>query len=188
MPRPPGGRTFAAMELRTRKTSEPVQLAQDSLGFVRRSCPQCARFFKVGAHKSEDLLVQSTFVSALQHANADELPGLPTRFCPYCGHQAQASAFLTEAQRGYIVGLAKELAGQVRYEQLRHAERHLDDNPYVTFVAVAPEAGELLAPPEPDDMAAAPLLCCGEDLKIKANWREPFFCHHCRAQHRAGGR
>jgi hypothetical protein len=159
-----------------------LDLAHDGRGFVRRGCPVCARHFKVRGQGGEERIVQRVFVTSLAHANVDELPQLPKRFCPYCGHTATADAFLTSAQRSYIEACARSMAGEVRYEQLKQVERHLDANPYITFVAVAPSDPPPDPPAEPDDMQQAPLLCCGEELKIKSSWRQTFFCHHCRAR------
>lgn len=161
-----------------------LQLSEDASGFVRRGCPACARAFKIPQQRSESALVQTAFVAAFQHANADELPPLPARHCPYCGATATADAFLTAAQRGYIQACAKAMAEQVRHEQLRYAERHLSQNPYVTYLAVAPPRMPPEPPPEPDDMRTTFLMCCGEELKLGTDWREEIFCHHCRSNQR----
>lgn len=162
---------------------ERVGLAQDRRGFMRRACPACARHFKVSARGGEDAGVQTVYLGALAHANVEELDGPPRRFCPYCGHAASADRFLTAAQRQYVEALAKATAGVMRYEQLKQVERGLDKNPYLTFVAIAPREGSPEQPPEPDDMQPTQLLCCGEELKLKTSWLQPFFCPHCRARH-----
>ena len=163
------------------RISQGVRLGQDSKGFVRRACPVCARHFKIIARAPESLVVHVVFSSLLAHANVDELAGLPLRWCPYCGHRAQADVFLTKPQRSYIEACARSVAGQVRFEQLRQATGRLRDNPYITFLAVRPAEPELDPPAEPDDMTAVFLLCCGEEMKIKPTWKEALLCHHCRA-------
>ncbi len=160
-----------------------LHLAEDARGFVRRACPACARHFKVGAQNGDESVIHAVFVVALDHANAEELPALPQRFCPYCGHAASADRFLTASQRQYVEACARTTAGMVRYEQLLEVERHLDENPYVTFIAVPPDEELPSLPPEPDDMQPAPLWCCGEELKLKSSWKQPFFCPQCRAKH-----
>ena len=165
---------------------ERLSLPEDASGFVRRACPVCSRPFKVRAGGAEEPILQAVFVHALAHANAEELSALPNRFCPYCGHQASAERFLTPAQRAYIEARAGAIAGQVRYEQLMEVERHLDDNPYLTFIAVPPAGAVSALPPEPDDLTAKPLLCCGGEIKLEPAWGQPFFCPHCRARHDLG--
>ncbi len=162
---------------------ERLRLAEDPAGFVRRACPACSRQFKMPARGADEPVLHAVFVLALAHANAQELPALPNRFCPYCGHAASAERFLTAAQREYVQARARATAGEVRYVQLKEVERHLDENPYLTFIPVPPEPAPGDLPPEPDDMEAAPLLCCGGELKLQASWRQPFFCPHCRARH-----
>jgi len=166
--------------------SQPLRLAVDSAGFVRRSCPVCTRDFKIGARPAENLLVQSVFSTALQHANLDELAALPTRYCPYCGHRASAEAFLTTPQRLYIEARAHSLARQLRFEQLRQAQHELGANPLLTFIAMRPAEAPLDPPTEPDDMNAVFFMCCGEDMKITSTWNESLLCHHCRASQRGG--
>lgn len=161
---------------------ERVRLANDVRGFARRACPVCTRVFKVRSGRSEDRLVQAVFVANLRHANAEELPGPPRRFCPYCAHAAPADAFLTTAQRAYIEAHAKWTAASVQQVQLRDVAR---GRCQPTFVPVAPSP-EVAAPPaEPDDLRSARVVCCAEELKLDGAWRGPFYCHHCRA--RQGG-
>lgn len=173
--------TFPSMAPHT-ATFAQVGLAADARGFVRRCCPQCRRHFKVGAAHAEELLVHAMLTRLVAHANAEEVPQPPRRFCPYCGHGAGGDVFLTPAQREYLEGWARALRRDVRYEQLRQVESQ--HTHALTFRTVAPAPVVLVQPPEPDDMQAAPLLCCGEEVKLKASWRESFFCHHCRARHR----
>ena len=165
-----------------------LELSKDSLGFVRRACPQCSRHFKVNAKPSESLVVQAAFLALVQHGNAEEVDGVPSRFCPYCGYQAAGDAFLTPAQREYIGACAKAVSNAVRYEQLRVVETRLSQNPYITFLPVKPVDPVPALPPEPDDMQPETLRCCGDELKLKANWEHAFFCHHCRARQSADGR
>lgn len=160
---------------------EPVALASDARGFVRRTCPTCARTFKVAAGRAEEPVVQAVFVAALQHANVEELAGPPRRFCPYCGHGAAADAFLTPAQRRYIEARAKDVAGSLRWGMLRQLAHEGRRAP--TFVPLRPGPDHAPSPPpEPDDLQTARALCCGEAIKLKPTWREPFYCHHCRAR------
>jgi predicted nucleic acid-binding Zn ribbon protein len=154
-----------------------LHLSQDSGGFVRRGCPACIRTFKV---RSEAALVQTAFVAAFQHANANELPALPARHCPYCGTTAPADAFLTASQRGYIEACAKVMSEQVRHQQLRYAEETLTQNPYLTFLPVRPPGMPAEPLPEPDDLRRRLLMCCDEEIKLAPEWRENIFCHYCR--------
>lgn len=160
---------------------EEVELARDTRGFVRRTCPACARSFKLSGGPAEEPAVQAVFAAALRHANADEIGDLVRRFCPYCGHAASAEAFLTGAQRRYIEARARLAAVLLRDVILRESSR-----PGLRPPTFAPlRAGPIPAPvppPEPDDLRTARVLCCGEQIKLKPSWREAYFCPHCRAR------
>jgi hypothetical protein len=159
-------------------TLRTIRLPQDAAGFVRRGCPVCSRHFKLRAHPSEDRIVQATFASAVPLANAQEIAELPIRFCVYCGHAARADAFLTPTQNHFIVTWARTLREEIQAEQLRTArwKRSEATTPWANVRVPAPLV-------EPNDMTAAILPCCREELKIGLGWHEEVFCHHCRAHH-----
>jgi len=162
-----------------------VRFSPDASGFVRRRCPSCRRGFKVDA-RGDDLVVQSALCATLPHVNAHEVPGAPQRWCPYCGHGADAVDFLTPAQRSYIEAWGRRLAGEVRYEVLRQAGRP-GRAAGATYVVLPPTGMPPAPPPEPDDLVQESMACCGEELKLDPAWSEAFFCHHCRARHRGDG-
>jgi hypothetical protein len=149
---------------------ERIRFAHDSAGFYRRACPSCGRHFKLGPPLAEDWAATAVFVAALRHANGDELRSPPLRYCPYCGHSAAADRFLTKAQRDYVEARARHLADGMSH--VTSAGRQAWDE------APGPV-------PEPDDMRAARLLCCADELKLKSSWTRPFFCPVCRLRHGA---
>jgi hypothetical protein len=160
------------------ETLRTIRLPRDAAGFVRRGCPVCSRHFKLRAHPAEDRIVQSTFASALPHANVQEIADLPVRFCVYCGHAARADAFLTPTQSHFIVTWARAIRDEILQERLRGAlRRHPEGRVPWTDLPVP------AALSEPNDMTAAILPCCREELKIGLGWHEEVFCHHCRAHH-----
>lgn len=163
-------------------TSDRLRFATDRRGFVRRACPRCGREFKLAGGGAEERVLQAAFHAYVIPANAEEVPGLPCRFCPYCGYGASADVFLTPDQRDWVEGWARHVEVGVRHERLRYVERHLGANPYVTFVPLAPVEPAPAAAPEPDDMTPVTVECCGERLKLRSNWAEGYFCPHCRSR------
>jgi hypothetical protein len=162
-------------------TGVHVHLAEDTAGFARRCCPLCARHFKVRGKAGDAPVIQSAFLALVPHANAEEVPEPPLRYCPYCGQAAAAPAFLTINQRKYLQECARSITSQLRDEQLRYVQQ---DSTHPTFVRVAPTKREVLPPLEPDDMVSLQVTCCREQMKIKPGWNEDLFCHYCRARHR----
>ena len=158
------------------ETSIDVALAVDTSGFVRRACPSCGRHFKVKAQGESSLLL-SAFTDTLEHANGIEIRAPGQRRCAYCGHRAPAQAFLTEAQRGWLDHWAKRLDAEVQVVRLRALD------PFsAAWMQPSPKEPDQARPSEPDDMLPVALWCCGEQLKLKAGWREAYFCPRCGAR------
>lgn len=151
-------------------------LALDTGGFVRRECPSCGRHFKV-AGREEQGVVLATLAGMVPHANAGEIPPSLRCWCAYCGHRAPATAFLTPAQRVYLEDCARRLDSFVQIEQMRVVD------PVEAVAIRSPPVPAAIRPPEPDDLCAVPLLCCGESLKLKPGWQEGFFCPRCGLRH-----
>jgi hypothetical protein len=118
-------------------------------------------------------------MSAVEHANVDDLAETPRRHCPYCGHSAPATVFLTGSQRQYIEAWASHVISVMRYERLRFVEQRLSQNPYVTFLTVPVSDAAPEVQVEPNDLVEASFLCCGDTTKVLPNWRGQLSCHSC---------
>lgn len=162
-----------------------LALPQDSSGFVRRRCPHCQREFKTRPFPTDGLAVHRAVAGGTRHENSHELEGSALRACLYCGKVAPPEQWLTEAQRRFVEEHAAALRSEVRYRQLMHVFRTLSMNPRVTFVAVPPRPPPSALPPEPDDLAPVPLICCGEEAKAIEGWQQLVHCPRCGA--RQGG-
>lgn len=154
-------------------THVDVALATDSSGFVRRACPVCGRHFKVSAVGESSLLL-SAFTGSITHANGAEVRVPGHRRCAYCGHQAAAEAFLTGPQRRWLEQCAHRLDVEVQVVRMRALDPHS-----ALSIQDLPADGDEARPVEPDDMLQMPLFCCGEQLKLKADWVDEYFCPHC---------
>lgn len=132
-------------------------------------------------------MLQRALLAQVEHANADEAPGVEHRHCPYCGRRAAPEAFLTEAQETFVRGYASALEADVRYERLRQVHERLDLNPYVTFALVRGEQVLPRLPAEADDMRRVAVVCCGDELKLRGNLDGGFFCHQCGIRHASSG-
>jgi hypothetical protein len=79
-----------------------VSLPVGEDGFFGRSCPECETPFKM---------------------RADQYEALPEKVkltCPYCGHEAEHSDFLTPDQRARATAAMEALAEQWAHQQLHH--------------------------------------------------------------------
>jgi uncharacterized C2H2 Zn-finger protein len=162
-----------------------LELPRDTAGFTRRECPECQRPFKTrpGPYDARAVLHKLQVFFAFENAHEGQ-EGLPEWRCPYCGHQAQADAFLTPAQQTHLESVSRAWVNHVRYEQMAHVYRTLAHNPRPTFVAVAPEAMPGPMDPEPDELLRTlPMLCCGEDVKVLWEWDQALYCPRCGARH-----
>lgn len=173
LPLPPRGHSVHFVALET------LSLPLDPRGFFRRQCPGCRREFKLRWTEFDGSLVLRHLGAAIQFANADELAQAAPLICPYCAHEEQAGSFFTPELQAHLAKRAQNLVAEIRFEQLRHVERSLSDNPYPTFLAIPPEPfGEEIAP-EPDDMRVVLLPCCGEEIKLPEAWAEGIRCPYC---------
>lgn len=166
--------------------NELLTLPADASGFVRRECPSCYRLFKVQAAYIGSLVLERV-LGKVSHQNGDELKASAlTRHCPYCGARATEECWFTAEQRNWLDKRAETFGLELRYEQLAHVERTLAVNPSPTFLPVRPALPDCRLRPEPDDMRAVPLLCCGEEIKLSENWLGPVRCFLCGTEHEMG--
>lgn len=163
---------------------EQLKLPLDRRGFLRRECASCHRQFKLRWSEQDAVLVMRRLGAELPHVNEHEVrPLLAHRTCPYCGTVADADAWWTEEQRLFLSRRAAALGAEIRFEQLRHVERTLGQNPNPTFVPVPPAPTRAVVRPEPDDMRVVPMVCCGEDVKVRDSWAGAVHCPYCGTEH-----
>ena len=133
------------------RVSFGMTIPLDSDGFLRRQCPTCEREFKWRPTTGE---------------GGEE--GEPARddgcFCPYCGVQAPADAWLTEAQRALAENIiATEVIG-----------------PMVSKLGTYRGPEKLDPLTEVDDMTRIDFPCHpSEPLKVQGDWRKALCCLIC---------
>jgi len=170
--------------MRNREADESFELPVDRRGYLRKECSSCRRQFKLRFTDADNALFQRRVAKGLPHANEHEIAtGAAVRICPYCAHHADADAWWTEEHRLWLGKIAASLSEEIRFEQLRYVERTLGQNPYMTFLPVAPAPfhGQMRA--EADDMRVVPLVCCGEEVKVRESWAGPIHCPFCGIEH-----
>lgn len=128
-----------------------MSIPLDSDGFLRRECPTCEREFKW-------LQTSGETDEGTETANEGGY------FCPYCGVQAPADAWLTEAQ----VALAQNI---VATEFIA---------PMVRKLGTYDEPERLDPLTEADDMTRVDFACHpSEPLKVLDDWRKAVRCLIC---------
>jgi hypothetical protein len=133
------------------RVSFGMTIPLDSDGFLRRQCPTCEREFKWRPTAGEG-----------------EEDGEPTGdggyFCPYCGVQAPADAWLTEAQRALAENIiATEVIG-----------------PMVSKLGTYRGPEKLDPLTEVDDMTRIDFPCHpSEPLKVQGDWLKAPRCLIC---------
>lgn len=163
-----------------------IELPVDSEGFVRRHCPSCRREFKSRPFATDGVAVQRYLSERIFHANQHEGDAGATRACLYCGKTAGPEGFLTDDHKYWLDKTVEGFQLELRHVQLSYVAATLAQNPRPTFVPVQPPKLSTVMPPEPDDMHAVPLLCCGEDAKAMPGWEGGVYCPRCGAKQQAG--
>lgn len=139
-----------------------MQIPVDTDGYLRRECPYCEREFKRSTRRSP---------SSKKSPN-DWL------FCPYCGHQAQSSCWLTKAQVKFTKIL---VARHVEQRKSHVGFKSLNLLSFRTQFDVA-HAGMS----EPNDMARVEMECHPlESIKISEEWIGNVRCPRCGTAHKA---
>lgn len=166
--------------------AEALCLPLDPSGFVRRECSACHRPFKVRGTALEGALVWLRVAGRVAHQNAHEARWpLAVRTCPYCGIKATDDAWFTAEQRSFLDRRADTLGQELLFEMLSHPGRTLSDNPGPTFLPVRPERTFRTLPPEPDDLAQVPMVCCLVEVKVAESWPGPLRCFYCGLEHQS---
>lgn len=170
--------------MRSIEDEDALELPVDRRGFLRKECGSCRRQFKLRHTEADTTLFLRRVSKGLPHANEHEIAiASAPRSCPYCGHRADADAWWTEEHRLCLSKIAASLSEEIRFEQLRYVERTLGQNPYLTFLPVAPAPFHSSMRAEPDDMRVVPLVCCGEEVKVRDTWTGSIHCPYCGIEH-----
>jgi hypothetical protein len=155
----------------TDEVSLEMAIPLDSDGFVRRACPTCEREFKW-----------------LHTGSAQEDAGAPASvapggfFCPYCGIQAEADQWLTEAQAEYAQNLiVTRLVGPMMKnfsDDLNRIGRRSGGFLRAEMNYDAPSEFDPLT--EVDDMTRVEFDCHPtEPVKVIDDWTKPVHCLIC---------
>jgi hypothetical protein len=148
-----------------------MSIPLDSDGFLRRECPTCEREFKWFPNEDED-------------GDIDVAEPVPDGgyYCPYCGVQAPADAWLTQAQ----VALAENLIErQVMGPMLKGLAKDVEgigrrSGGLVSASMRNDEPDELDALTEADDMRRVDFECHpSEPVKVLDDWTRPLRCLIC---------
>ncbi len=144
----------------------PIPL--DSDGFLRRECPTCEREFKWLPASGED--------------EGSETSANGGYFCPYCGVQSPASAWLTQAQVTLAQNIvATEVVGPMLRKFTDSIKRVGRDPSGIISVDARYDQPDKADPlTETDDMTRVDFACHpSEPLKILDDWRKPVRCLIC---------
>lgn len=170
----------------------------DQNQFFRRTCPSCGRDFKTEVNEADLVAsLQPAFQqmgleigTGTDKSNKSKENITQYLYCPYCGHQAEASDTLTQtfvsylrryAMREYVLpmmnrafsGIADSFGGsRGRSKGLFSIEMKFEHNRIV--LPPRPISG-----PEPPDMTIVELLCCNKRIKIQDGYYGLKLCPYC---------
>jgi hypothetical protein len=140
----------------------------DSDGFLRRECPTCEREFKWLPTSGDD----EGAAAAVSDSGF---------FCPYCGVEAPAGGWFTQAQ----IALARQITETEVVEPMlrKFADdiaRSFRSAGMTTRSAPSRQADEPQPLTEADDMTRVDFTCHpSEPVKILDDWRKPVHCLIC---------
>lgn len=144
-----------------------MSLPVDADGFLRRECPTCEREFEWLPSSAED--------------EVDVVvPGDAGYFCPYCGVQAPAGSWLTQAQAELAQNIAqRQVLGPMVQDFGKDMDRIGRSSGGLISVSMEyHEPAEL--DPLTDDMRRVDFTCHpGEPVKILDDWQKPVRCLVC---------
>lgn len=146
-----------------------MSLPLDSDGFLRRECPTCEREFK--------------WLSGSDDEDADiAVPDDAGYFCPYCGVQAPAGSWLTQAQAHLAQNIVQR---QVLGPMLKNFGKDLDrfgrsSGGLISVSTEYDEPNELDPLTEADDMRRVDFACHrSEPVKVLDDWDRAVRCLVC---------
>jgi len=169
----------------------------DRDGFFRRACPSCGREFKTRMDQGDlRTLLQPMFERAGLEIGArgttpEEENGREHLNCPYCGQSAEPGEMMTHtfltyvercAMREVVLPSLDRLLSGVSDEFRRSSRGRVGGliGMRLNFQYERPVSPvRPISGPEPPDMMAVRLLCCGERIKVADGWRDPITCPHC---------
>ncbi len=180
-------------------TRYSITFSLDDGNYFRRTCPSCDRHFKTRVAPGDIAsVIQPAFrrldldigeVRAEEEddaSNQDE----PQLFCPYCGHEDDSSAMLTQEFQDYIHRYAiREIMLPQIHKMFSGFSDSLNRGRTSTRGMFSIEMkfdydAPILPPrpisgPELPDMLIVKFLCCNERGKIIENWRDTITCPFC---------
>lgn len=145
-----------------RSISVPIELDGD--GFLRRACPSCEREFKwLPSDDSEPMRTGGYH-------------------CPYCGKQADADSWFTNAQLEYLeANAASEFGGEL-LDRLGESVQRINEGSDFVRASLETDLPTPVKPREPADMLRCDFECHPkEPVKIAERWRGPVHCLICGA-------
>jgi hypothetical protein len=147
-----------------------MSLPLDSAGFLRRECPTCEREFKWLPSSGDD-------------DEADvAVPDDAGYSCPYCGVQAPAGSWLTQAQADLAQNMVqRQVLGPLLKDFGKDMDRIGRSSGGLISVSMDYDEPEELDPlTEADDMRRVDFACHpGEPLKVLDDWDRPVRCLVC---------
>lgn len=146
-----------------------MSMPLDSEGFLRRQCPTCEREFK-WLHTASD--------PAEPQVSTDS-----DYFCPYCGIQAPANSWFTEAQVARAQNLvATEVVGPMIKKFSDDIRRSFRSSLVVQSNGTHTKLEQLDPLTEEDDMLKISFTCHPtEPVKIIEDWDKAVHCLICGA-------
>ena len=146
-----------------------MSLPGDADGFLRRECPTCEREFKWLPTNDED--------------DADAVaPNDAGYFCPYCGVQAPAGSWLTQAQAALARNIVQRQVLGPRLEDFgKDMDRIVRDSRGLISASMEYDEPDELDPlTEADDLQRVDFTCHpGEPVKVLDDWQKPVRCRIC---------
>jgi uncharacterized Zn-finger protein len=165
-----------------------LSLSMDKDSFLRRTCPSCGQDFKTETEVADIAWMLAPQIRRMgleigedetqNNSHDDNL------YCPYCGHQTEASNTFTEETVNYI-----------HRHIMREIVLPMTNKAFSGFNGINKNTGGLISinfeysrgtlpprpihGPEPCDMIEVDFLCCGRKAKVKEGWVSLSTCVFC---------